>query len=115
MVTGCCTYGSDSELDSLPCDTGVDICGYWKRISCMVDKAGEKKYKSLSFLAKTALTLSHSDAAAERGLSVNNALVTKEKGSLSERSTVDVRVVKEAVRLYVSTVTVPITKKCCKQ
>ena len=36
-------YASDSELDSLPCDAGVDICGYRKRISCMVDKAGERK------------------------------------------------------------------------
>ena len=55
-------YASDSELDSLPCDAGVDISGYWKCISCMVDTAGEKKYKSLSFLAKAAMTLSHSNA-----------------------------------------------------
>ena len=41
---------------------------------------------------------------------MNNALVTKEKGSLSERSIVAVWVVKESVRLYGSTVAVPITK-----
>ncbi len=92
-------HASDSELDSLPCDAGADICGYLKCISCMVDKTGEKMYKSLSFLAKAALTLSHSNAVAERGFSVNNTLVTKEKGSLSERSIVAVRVVKEAVRM----------------
>ncbi len=39
-------HASDSELDSIPCDAGVDICGYLKRISCMVDKTGEKVQES---------------------------------------------------------------------
>jgi len=43
-------------------------------------------------------------------LPVNNALVTKERGSLSERSIVALRVVKEAIRLFGSCTKVPITK-----
>jgi len=49
----------------------------------MADTVGEKKYKNLSYIDK-ALTVSHSNASPEWGFSVNNALVTKERGSLSE-------------------------------
>ena len=76
----------------------------------MVDTVGEKKYQHLSYVAKAALTLSHSNASPERGFSVNNALVTTDRGSLSERSIVTVRVVKEAVRVFGSCTEVPITK-----
>ena len=71
---------------------------------------GEKKYQHLSYVAKAALTLSHSNASPERGFSVNNAVVMTDRGSLSERSIVTVRVVKEAVRVFGSCTKVPITK-----
>ena len=103
-------YSSDTELDSFTCDADLNICCYWKNISSMVDTAGQTKYKSFSFLCKAALTLSHSNAPAERGFSVNNALVTKERASLSERSIIALRVVKDAIRLYGSPAAVPITK-----
>ena len=41
---------------------------------------------------------------------MNNALVTKERGSLSEQSVVALRLVKEAIRLFGSCTKVPITK-----
>jgi len=47
----------------------------------MVDTVREKN-KNLTYIAKAALTLSHSNASPERGFLVNNALVTKEWGSL---------------------------------
>jgi len=64
----------------------------------------------VSFVAKAALTLLHSNASPEWGFSVNNALVTKERGSLSERSIVALQVVKEAIRLFGSCTKVPTTK-----
>jgi len=76
----------------------------------MVDTVGEKKYQHLSFVTKAALTLSHISASPKWGFSVNNALVTKERGSLSERSIVALRVVKEAIRLFGSCTKVPIMK-----
>jgi len=76
----------------------------------MVDTVGEKKYQHLSFVAKAALTLSNSNASHERGFSVNNALVKKKRGSLSERSIVALRVVREAIRLFGSCIKVPIMK-----
>jgi len=57
-----------------------------------------------------ALTLSHGFAAPERRFSVNNALLTKERGSLEERSIVAIRVLKEAIRIFGSCLKVPITK-----
>ena len=50
------------------------------------------------------------NAARERGFSINCAVVTKERGSLSEKSIVALRVVKEAVRLFDSCTNVPVTK-----
>jgi len=76
----------------------------------MVDTGGEKKYKNLSYVAKAALTLSHSIASPEWGFSVNSALVTKERGSLSKRSVVALRVVKEAIHLFGFCTKVPIMK-----
>ena len=77
----------------------------------MVDTDGQKKYEYLSFVGKAALTLSHGYAAPERGFSVNNALLTKERGSLAERSIVAIRVFKEAIRIFGSCTDVPITKE----
>jgi len=45
----------------------------------VVDTVGEK-YKNLSYVAKIALTLSHSIASPEWGFSVNISFVTKEQG-----------------------------------
>jgi len=45
-----------------------------------------------------------------RGFSVNNTLLTKERGSLAERSIVAIRVLKEAIRIFGSCTKVPITK-----
>jgi len=103
-------YASDSALDSAAAEFCNNICAYWVNVSNMVDTVGDKKYHHLSYVAKAALTLSHSNASPERGFSVNNALVTTDRGSLSERSIVTVRVVKEAVRMFVSSTTVPINK-----
>ena len=50
------------------------------------------------------------NASPEWRFSVNNALVTKERGSLSEQSVVALRVVKEAIRLFGSCIEVPVTK-----
>ena len=62
----------------------------------MVDTV-EEKNAYLSFVAKA--TLPHGNAAPDRGFSVNTAFVTKDRGSLSERSIIALRVVNEAIRL----------------
>jgi len=59
---------------------------------------------------KCALSLSHGNAAPERGFSVNNSLLSKERLALGEQTICAVRVVKEAVRLCGSVTAVPITK-----
>ena len=73
-------YSTDSALDSQSDTSNAcqDICVYWQHVSTMVDSAGEKKYEHLGYIAKAAL-MSHGNAAAERGFSVNNALVTQGK------------------------------------
>ena len=58
-------------------------------------------YESLSYLAKAALTLSHSNAIPERGFSVSNALLDKGKLELAETTIVAERVVKDCSNLWV--------------
>jgi len=51
----------------------------------MVDTAGEKS-TSMSFVAKAALILSHSNVSPERGFSVNNCSVDKGEGIIARVS-----------------------------
>jgi len=81
VCTECLLCATGTALDSAVDQFPNNICVYWLHVSNMVDTVGEKKYKNLSYIAKAALTLSHSNAFPERGFSVNNALVTKEQGS----------------------------------
>jgi len=61
-------------------------------------------------LANACLTISHGNAVAERGFSVNTALLTKDKLSLEETTILAVTVVKEAIRLYGTPAAVPVTQ-----
>ncbi len=88
-----------------------DICAYWNYVSQIDDGNGTKKYLSLSFVAKCALALSHINAVPERGFSVNNSLLAKDRLLLDENTIIGVRVVKEAVRIYGSVTQIPITKE----
>ena len=101
-------YATDTALDSAVDQFPDNICAYWLHVSNIVDT--EKKYKKRSYIAEVALTLSHRNASPEWGFLVNNALVTKEWGSLSERSDVALWVVKETVRLFGSCTKVSIMK-----
>lgn len=88
-----------------------DICGYWNSIAQLSDVAGDKKYENLVNVVKSALSLSHGNAAPERGFSVNNSLLSKERLALGEQTICAVRVVKEAVRLFGAVTNIPITKE----
>lgn len=57
------------------------------------------------------MSLSHGNAAPERGFSVNNSLLSKERLALGEQTICAERVVKEAVRLFGSVTNIPITKE----
>jgi len=57
-------------------------------------------YDCLTHVAKAALILSHSNAIPERGFSVNNAMLGKEKLSFEENTIVALRVVKHTIRLF---------------
>jgi hypothetical protein len=96
---------------SNPGEDHTNICAYWNSVSKIVDGAGDKKYKSLSALVKSALTLSHGNSVPERGFSVNNSLLSKERLGLAEKTIIAERVVKEAVRVYGGVTAVPVTKK----
>jgi len=95
-------------------DTSGGICKYWYKVSQLPGGRGGKTYECLTHVAKTALTLSHSNAIPERGFSVNNVMLDKEKLSLQillgENTIVALRIVKNTIRLFESETSVPITK-----
>lgn len=89
-----------------------NICGYWNYVTHLSDHAtGDKKYVNLGIIVKSALSLSHGNAAPERGFSVNNSLLSKERLSLGEQTICAERIVKEAVRLFGSVTDIPMTKE----
>jgi hypothetical protein len=105
-------YMCDSSLDTLQADfdSSGDICAYWQKVSLVPDGKGGKKYACLPYVAKAALTLAHSNAIPERGFSVNNAMLGKEKLALGENTIVAQRIVKDTVKMFGSVTSVPITK-----
>ncbi|KAG8175488.1 hypothetical protein JTE90_004180 [Oedothorax gibbosus] len=84
---------------------------YWAKVLKLNDKIfGAKKYDKLSRLIKACLSLSHGNADPERGFSVNKTIVSSERTSLSEKTIIGLRLVKDAVRRHGSNVlNVPIT------
>ena len=96
----------------------ADICEYWQYVSKMTDSSGAAKYPNLVYVAKSALVLAHGNAVPERGFSINNALLAKDRLSLDERSIVAERVVKDAVRILKGPANVMVTKEliqCARQ
>ena len=93
---------NDSELEMWSSNHQNDcsnICRYWDYVTRLVDATGDHKYKELGTVVKSALSLSHGNAAPERGFSVNNALLSKERLALEEETICAERIVKEAVTL----------------
>ena len=86
------------------------ICEYWNTVAQVTDGMGGKKYQNLAYVAKAALTLSHSNAIPERGFSMNNALLGKDRLSLGEKSIAAERIVKDSIRVFGSVTAVPINK-----
>ena len=103
----------DSSLQSVEVDYAANarICKYWNIISDVPNDVGGKKYSSLSRVAMAAWTLAHGNAIPERGFSVNNAMLGKERLSLEEQTIVAERVVKDAIKLFGTVTNVPITKE----
>ena len=67
-------------------------------------------FSHLSCLAKASLAISHGNAVAERGFSVNAAVLSKTRMSLDETTVQALRLVKETIRLYGKPTAVPLTR-----
>ena len=82
----------------------------WDHVTRLVDAAGDKKYTHLDVIVKAGLTLSHGNAALERGFKVNNSFLSNERLSLGEDTLCAERPIEEAVRVFGSVSRIPITK-----
>ena len=73
---------------------------YWNAVFQLQSSDGQLRYKLLPAVIKSALTLGQTNAESECSLSVNAAIVTRERTLLSENTIIGLRVVKEAVRFF---------------
>ena len=73
---------------------------YWNAVFQLQSSDGQLRYKLLPTVIKSALTLGQTNAESEHSLSVNAAIVTRERTLLSENTIIGLRVVKEAVRFF---------------
>ena len=103
-------YMASKDVDAVSSVITADIGSYWNFVSKVMDVTGSVMFPHLSFLAKACLTVSHGNAVAERGFSVNTALLAKDRLSLEETTIQAIRVVKEAIRLYGTPTAVPVTR-----
>jgi len=77
----------------------------------LTDEFENKKYANLAEFIKCCLVLSHVNANLERGFSVKNALLVKEKTNLDDDTIRILRIVKYLVKYYGGITNVPITRK----
>ena len=73
---------------------------YWNAVFQLQSIDGQLRYKLLPAVIKSALTLGQTNAESEHSLSVNAAIVTRERTLLSENTIIGLHVVKEAVRFF---------------
>ena len=73
---------------------------YWNAVFQLQSSDGQLRYKLLPAVIKSAITLGQTNAESERSLSVNTAIVTRERTLLSENTIIGLRVIKEAVRFF---------------
>ena len=73
---------------------------YWNAVFQLQSSDRQLRYKLLPAVIKSALTLGQTNAESECSLSVNAAIVTRERTLLSENTIIGLHVVKEAVRFF---------------
>ena len=73
---------------------------YWNAVFQLQSSDGQLRYKLLPAVIKSALTLGQTNAESKHSLSVNAAIVTRERTLLSENTIIGLCVVKEAVRFF---------------
>ena len=84
---------------------------YWLKIGQLIDENGARKYTQLTNLALTVCSLSHGNAAPERGFSINKALLASHGSTTQADTIVCLRMVKEWINEYGGTLKFPITKE----
>ena len=80
----------------------------------MLDENGARKYTQLTNLALTVCSLSHGNAAPERGFSINKALLASYGSTTQADTFVCLQMVKEWINEYGGTLKFPITKELLK-
>ena len=89
-------YVHDDEVKTAAEESRVDH--YWRRVFQLTTAVGNIKYPHLAKVVKAALVLPHGNADVERGVSVNNQIVTPERSRLKEDTINGLRSTKDMVK-----------------
>ena len=106
-------YLHDKDITKLDKDTRVGH--YWRRIFKLQKTNGNSRYPLLTRIVKTALVLPHGNSDVERGISVNNRMLTNERNKLSEVTINGLRATKDMIKFSDQKLhrpeRIPVTKK----
>ena len=106
-------YLHDKDITKPDKDTRVDH--YWRRIFKLQKTNGNSRYPLLTRIVKTALVLPHGNSDFERGISVNNRMLTNERNKLSGVTINGLRATKDMIKFSDPQLhrpeRIPVTKK----
>lgn len=98
------------QTESIDVDPKLDSYSYWCFIGEIQDQQGQPKFGELTKLSKTYLSLSHGNAAPERGFSLNK-YVLQGREQLKEDTITAIRMVKDGISLYDKVEDFPINQR----
>ena len=86
------------DVDVKKPDEKTRVDHYWRDVFKLKTSNGNTKYPHLTNVVKAALVLPHGNADVERGVSVNNRVVTAERNKLGEDTISGLRATKTMVK-----------------
>ena len=86
------------DVDVKKPDQKTRVDHYWRDVFKLKTSNGNTKYPHLTNVVKAALVLPHGNADVERGVSVNNRVVTAERNKLGEDAISGLRATKAMVK-----------------
>ena len=86
------------DVDVKMPDEKTRVDHYWREVFKLKTSSGNTKYPHLTNVVKAALVLPHGNADVERGVSVNNRVVTAERNKLGEDTINGIRATKDMVK-----------------
>lgn len=88
-----------SHYQTVPFDRTAQVEEFWRKVDAYIDPEGRRWFAQLANLARNCLVVSHGNADAERGFSINKNML-HDRLSMNESTIVALRLVKQSIELH---------------